>query len=349
MLRDKQNSIILIFILIILFGFGLAIRLIDIDDPPLDFNPTRQLRSAIIARGMYYASLTEVEPEIQSLAIRYGQAMERLEPPILESVVVLIYQLIGSETVWVSRIVTSVFWMISAGALYDLGRRMTSPVASLLGVCYFLFLPFSIRASRSFQPDPGMVMLIMTTGWAVYHWDQKRSWKWALITGFLAGLAGLVKPAGLFFVGGMISSVVIYSIISDRQPQVGLKKPGNRLDLQSFLNSQIWVMVVMIILPFLLYFFFGIWTDQSGNLANWTVISRWRDVLNPSFFIRWMNHVDENMNLVMVLAGLFGIFFATGRKRALLIGFWVGYFLFGLVFPYHILTHDYYHLPFPPH
>jgi len=37
---------------------------------------------------------------------------------------------------------------------------MASPLAALVGVGYFLFLPFSIRASRSFQPDPGMVMMI---------------------------------------------------------------------------------------------------------------------------------------------------------------------------------------------
>ena len=47
--------------MLILFGLGFAIRMVDLTDPPLDFHPTRQLRSAIIARSMYYRSLPEAE------------------------------------------------------------------------------------------------------------------------------------------------------------------------------------------------------------------------------------------------------------------------------------------------
>ena len=41
----------------LLFTFGLGIRLYDLTDLPLDFHPTRQLGSAVIARGMYYQDL----------------------------------------------------------------------------------------------------------------------------------------------------------------------------------------------------------------------------------------------------------------------------------------------------
>ena len=36
---------------------GLAIRLYDLTDLPLDFHSTRQMHSALIARGMYYQNL----------------------------------------------------------------------------------------------------------------------------------------------------------------------------------------------------------------------------------------------------------------------------------------------------
>ncbi|HJS29813.1 MAG TPA: hypothetical protein VJ768_09335, partial [Anaerolineales bacterium] len=39
--------------LAVLYVVGLGVRLADLTDPPLDFHPTRQLRSAIIAREMY--------------------------------------------------------------------------------------------------------------------------------------------------------------------------------------------------------------------------------------------------------------------------------------------------------
>jgi hypothetical protein len=35
---------------------GLVIRVYDLKDAPLDFHPTRQLYSAIKARGMFYES-----------------------------------------------------------------------------------------------------------------------------------------------------------------------------------------------------------------------------------------------------------------------------------------------------
>ena len=39
-------------ILVFLFGLGALIRFYDLTDAPLDFHPTRQLHSALIARGM---------------------------------------------------------------------------------------------------------------------------------------------------------------------------------------------------------------------------------------------------------------------------------------------------------
>ena len=48
----KPWLVSLIVLSIFLLGFG--IRMLDLTDLPLDFNPTRQLLSAIKARGMYY-------------------------------------------------------------------------------------------------------------------------------------------------------------------------------------------------------------------------------------------------------------------------------------------------------
>jgi hypothetical protein len=61
--------------------------------------------------------------------------------------------------------------------------------------------------------------------------------------------------------------------------------------------------------------------------------------------MRWLVRVDELMMLPIVLMGFIGTLVTTPKNRALLWGAWIGYFLFGLTFPYHTLTHDYYHLP----
>ena len=48
-----SSRLLLTCTVILLFGLGLAVRLFDVTDLPLDFHPTRQLLSALKARGMY--------------------------------------------------------------------------------------------------------------------------------------------------------------------------------------------------------------------------------------------------------------------------------------------------------
>jgi len=80
-----------------LLALGIVLRLINVTDPPLDFHPTRQLRSAIIARGMYYQSLPGANPQLRETAVQIWGTMEAYEPPILERLVALTYRVIGVE------------------------------------------------------------------------------------------------------------------------------------------------------------------------------------------------------------------------------------------------------------
>jgi len=62
-----------------------------------------------------------------------------------------------------------------------------------LALAFYLFLPFGIIASRSFQPDPLMVSLLIWFLWALERWSRFHTWKAA----FLAGLLGGVHNAGI--------------------------------------------------------------------------------------------------------------------------------------------------------
>lgn len=324
---------------------GLWIRLIDLDDPPLDFNPTRQLRSAIIARGFYYERSTALDPNTRALAISHKDSMENLEPPILESIVAWSYQLLDGENLEVARIFSSLFWIAGGIALWDLGRRISSSMGALAGVGYYLFLPFSILASRSFQPDPGMVMLILWTAWALYQWMEKRSWKWLVLTGLLGGVAGLVKIMALFFTFGMVMGAFLYYaketfLSSSQVPKSRWRVLSNLIALPQF-----WTIILLMILPALGYYLLGNRDGSSSFLTQWTLFTRWREVTDPSFFMRWMIRIDDLLMIGLILAGFSGTLLTSPKNRALLWGIWVGYLAFGVTFPYHTLTHDYYHLP----
>ena len=56
--------------LLVIFALGIAIRLYDLTDLPLEFHSTRQLLSALKARGMYYETRTDVSTEERAGVLR---------------------------------------------------------------------------------------------------------------------------------------------------------------------------------------------------------------------------------------------------------------------------------------
>ena len=66
--------------LVLIFGLAFAIRLYDLTDLPLDFHPTRQLLSALKARGMYYQSRGDVPEWQRKFAVQQWRSKAEIEP-----------------------------------------------------------------------------------------------------------------------------------------------------------------------------------------------------------------------------------------------------------------------------
>ena len=329
----------LLFALILLvFAVGLGIRLYDLTDQPIDFHSTRQLRGAIIARGMYYQMLPEADSDTRQQAIAYWHSTGQYEPSVLEKIVAYTYLFTGGENIWISRIYTSLFWIIGGIALFDLARRMAANAPSsglawltaLVAVSYYLILPFGVQASRSFQPDPGMVMWIVLALNTLYRWSEKGEWKWAILTGLLAGMAVLTKVVAAYIVAGAAVGAVLYTL--------GLKR--------SWRNPQVWSMALLMIAPSAIYYL-GRGGRASEYFTSWTV-SLSHLLLDPAFYVRWLSFVQDLMGLTALLIGLVGVLIAQPRARAMLLGAWAGYGIYGLFFPYQMYTHNYYHLQLIP-
>ncbi len=315
--------------LVLLLGFG--IRLYDLKDAPLDFHPTRQLRSAIIARGMFYQMDPSADPARRAQAVSIANTMEAYEPPIFEALVALTYRVIGQEVLWVSRIYSAVFWTIAGLALFALARRFASFLASLTGLMFFLFLPFAIIASRSFQPDPWMVMWLALLMWTAYRWSELGGWGWTVAAGITGGMAVLVKVVAVFPVGLMLLALVLFV--------VGIKKAVK--------NPWTWAIAGLVLLPSLVYYLFGLGQRSADFMSFWT-LSLSHLVLTSHFYISWLGMLNGLIGLTMLTLGLFGILVAPRPARVLLSAGWAGYFLYGLVFPYQMTTHEYYHLMLLP-
>jgi hypothetical protein len=318
--------------LFILFALGVGIRLFDLTDPPLDFHSTRQLRSAIIARDLYYRDLGSAPEWKQERAAQQLAGYNLIEPLIFEAAVAQAYRLIGSDPVWVARLFAILFWMVGGFALYRLATEMTSPDGGVAALVYYLFLPFGITASRSFQPDPLMVMMILLALWAVYRWHRHPSWGMTFAAGSLLGLAMFVKAVALFLLLPAVAALV-------------LAGPGLR---RSIRDPQVWALAVLSALPVIAYHIYGVYIlgTLESQFEGRFFPQLWPD---PTFYARWFGSASGNTGYGAILIGLIGLFLFNNRAhRALGLGLWFGYFLLGMTFAYHITTHSYYHLPLVP-
>ena len=310
-----------------LASFGL--RMINLKNPPLDFASTRQLFSALKARGIFYQYVTNVPETTRQQAITLGN-VGVVEPPVLENIVAQTYRLTG-ESLWIGRIYSSFFWVIAGLALFFLIREFASTSAAMIGTLFYLFVPFGVIASRAFMPDPLMVCLIVFTLWALFRWQNIASWKWAIAFGILAGTALFVKNLSAFIIVGGFAGVILGAR--------GLKR--------SIRDPQVWVMGGLLILPVGIYTLYGILKlNMEGQFALRFFPNMWID---PAFYFRWAFTVNANIGWTAVLLAALSIFLADPkRERPLLVGLWIGYLLFGMTFAYHFFTHDYYQLPFIP-
>lgn len=315
-------------IIILLLLLGLGIRMLDLTDLPLDFNPTRQLFSAIKARGMYYQYASDVPEWQREMAIEQWDAKADVEPPVIETVVTGLYLVFG-EHLWFGRVVASLFWLIGGLALFGLARRIASIDGAIVALAYYLFVEFGIVASRSFQPDPLMVGLILGGLWSFVRWHEERTWKWTVLAGILSGMAIFVKNVAVF------PLLVAFALVV-------LKTRGLK---QVVKDPQVWALAIITALPTLVYMIDGLYISKELDVALGLRFfpQLWSD---PAFYVRWKNIIGNTLGSGAFLLALLGIFLAKpGRNRSILLGTLLGYLVYGFIFAYHISTHNYYQLP----
>ncbi|MFV2043575.1 MAG: ArnT family glycosyltransferase [Anaerolineales bacterium] len=337
-MRQQQRSFewksvrsVFLALALVVFVLGLGIRLLDLTDPPLDFHAWRQFRSATIARGMYYVMARDVDPEARQVAENLGSQFEKLEPPISERIVALAYLAIGQEILWIARLFAIIYWMIGGVALYALAVRISSHAGAALSLGFYLLLPFGIIASRSFQPEPLMVMWILLAAYATFRWTEAKLWRWAIAAGVAGGIAALVKVFGVF----PVAAVTILLVLHD----FGFRKAVR--------SGQVWAVAGLMIAIPASYYFVSTRSEATAYLGGW--VFAFTDLLvSPSFYIRWATTLKQLLTIPMVIAGAMGILLLRGRGRLVAAGLWVGYFLISAAVPGLVITHSYYNLPLIP-
>lgn len=321
----------LTLLMVLFFCLAMGIRLYDLTDLPSEFYMVRQYRGLVIARGMYYAGLDAAEDWQRDFAVSEWKSEGLIEPPILEGMIAMTYRVIG-ERIWVGRIYSSLFWLAGALALWFLAKDLGMKHGGLLAVGYFLFHPFGIIASRTIMPDPLMVSLMVWSIWALHRWEMKPTWKNTILAGILTGIAIFVK------------SVVVFPLLCAAAALV-----ISRLSLKRiFLSGKTWAVIGITVLPTAIFYIYGLFVE--GSLGGQFSLRFFPEMLvDRSFYARWLFLMAGITGLLALFFSWTGILlFQTRFTRYMVIGLWIGYVIFGLFFPYHFLTHEYYHLPILP-
>ena len=295
-----------------IFALGTGLRLLDLTDPPLDYFPQRQLRGAIIARGIYYQLLPSADPVTRDQAVYLMHTMDPREPSVFEGLVAVTYLVTGGEYLWVARIYAILFWVLGGIALYALARRLTSPLAAIAPLIYYFILPWSVIFSRIFQPDIIMVMLTLWAGYTLYRWGETPTWKWSILTGLLAGLAVFIKLPALFPIALMLVGIPLTTL--------GFKK--------AIANFQVWVMgVLLVVFPAIYYLIVIPSSSREWFLSTLQLINNW---VQPSFYIRWIIFAGGLVDLGVTIISFVGVWLLPKKARIIPLALWLGYVLYGL-------------------
>ena len=325
--------------LIILLALGGLLRLLDITDPPLDFHPSRQLRNSLVARDIYYSILPSATNEQRGLAASFARSVGKYEPPVIESIVAYTY-LVTGENIAVARAWATLFWLAAGIALFDLMRRATSPWAALIALAYYLVLPFSVQASRSFQPDPLMTSAFVIGIYFLYRWSEshlkregsgvRASWRWAILAGVFLGLATFVKIVIAFFVGSAAIALALFT-----------------LGRNFWKSKQVWVMAAIMVVPALFYYVLLNQGRSTEYFFAWTV-ALIKLITSTDFYTKWLAFLGTIFGQTIIFLSIAGALIAKPRMRWLLVSLWIGYLLYGLTLPFQMYTHSYYHVQLIP-
>jgi hypothetical protein len=315
-------------ILVVLFTGALAVRLYRLDAPPLDIHPTRQYHSALIAREMYLQAVDAPRFQ-QELAAASSEAS--IEPPINEWLSVRGYVITGQENLAIPRLISISCWLLGGVFLFLTARRLAGLDEAVFAVGYYLFMPYAVRFSRAFQPEPMMLMLTLATVWLVTRWLEKRSVARALTAGIAGMLAIVVKPPAMFPILGIAAALLLL----------------NKFEVRSLLKPDVVVFGVAIAIAVAFYAYQVFISDRlSSQIGVQFQPSFWG---TSTYWAGWFQMIGRVFSYPAFIGAVLGSFLVQRRMlKFLLVGWWVSYLVMGQVFSYAIATHDYYQVLFIP-
>lgn len=326
----NPNSRWLTICLAVMFLFAALIRRDEIKAPGHLIE--REYNSAIFAHAFYLSGNTNAEPWQKEIAFAARDQLPTLEPPLTEYLVSLIYRVMGREEIWYSRYLTGLFWLIGGIFFYKIVQTLISTDAAVFAVAYYLFTPWGVIISRSFQPDSLMMMMFLISLYGIVKYFEDASWRRLLLAGILTGITLLLRPLVLFVLFGAF---------------LAMSTQKKKKWFQVFDKQLFTFLFLSLVFP-LAFYGYGIYVagflqGQADLSFRPYLLARW------NFWLGWFENGTQVTGYAFFVAAILGFFLLREKlARILVIGMAFGYFVFGLFFTFHVHTHPYYHIQLLP-
>jgi 4-amino-4-deoxy-L-arabinose transferase-like glycosyltransferase len=326
-MKESSAKLVLIALLFV----ALAARLYQIDSPSNTFHIIRQLNTAL----MVHAEFLQTQPDTPAWRLELARMNQppMLEPPIIQYVALTGYRLLGREELWIPRAFSALSWVMGGYFMYLCGKQLfKKEEVALVVAAFYLFAPFGILGSRSFQANPLMIALMTASLFTMLRYFEqptRRNLIWAILATALANIVLL------------LAAFILYPFFA----WVALSRYGLR---RAIAKPEFWLYGFLSVLPAGLYYFYGLFiarflVGQTGSLFMPTL---W---LKAEYWANWLANIVEVIGFIPLILSIQALL-TTRRsfKATFLHGLWLSYFVFGLLVSFPIFTHTYYSLPLIP-
>ena len=311
-------------VLVTLFLAAAGVRLVELDAPGVLVD--RDYTSALFARDLYFRHAENIEPWRREIVRETRQNEPALEPPVTEWLASMLYRAAGREDMRLARVLTSAFWLMGGWLLYRTAQRLVSTDAAVFALAYYLFLPYSILLSRSFQPDALMMLGFLASLHLVVRHHEAPSGRTLFAAALAAGLTAAYRP--------LVLPALLGAFAVPSMQRRGLIRGA--FDRSTMIYSTIAVA------PALCYYWYA--TFVAGHFRGQVALSFRPHLLRHlEYWAGWGEAVLIVIGAASLVLGACGVvLLRAGLPRSLIVGAVLGYLVFGLLFTLHIHTHEYY-------
>lgn len=196
-------------ILAALLALFLAIQLPKLDSVPWDqYESWRQSDTYSIAVNYVQYGMDLLHPQLNYDGVSENYA--QLELQIVPYLSALVFQLTGTMTPVVPRLLCMLFFLGSAWFLYRLMRGISGRWPALVGLGIYLFLPLSMMTAHVIQPEACALFFYCGGVWLLWRFQQTR--RLAFLWGASAMTAvAIMEKTPVAFVG-LVFLYVLFSL-----------------------------------------------------------------------------------------------------------------------------------------